>query len=323
MLVINGIDGRTNSHDAGTRHTASGRLGEGYPCLAAVAAGLLAPELPMSMLTFGGYERTSGLVAPTRDLSTNRVSELAHPDRLNFTQEGSPTYHSEKAHSLIRLAREARTSRQIQQQNLPRYVASMDTLMTARLGADQLQLLEAALPEPAGDGDQQRIQLLCAAMASGICVAGNMAQGGFDTHGDHDNSHIPRMTGLIADVNFLWEEAERQGIADRLVVTICSDFGRTPNYNDGNGKDHWPITSMIIMGAGVPGNTVIGQSDEGHNTIDLNPNTLKPAADDAENTVRIGPDHVHKNIRRLLGIEGTDVDEAFPIHVEHDIDLLA
>jgi hypothetical protein len=323
MLVVNGIDVKTNSHDAGQRHTASGHLGEGYPCMAAVAAGLVAPELPMSFLTFGGYDRTSGLVAPTRNLDTNRLAELAHPDRINATQETGPTYHNERAQTMIRLAREARAEVTVREQRLPRYVNSMDTLMTARMGSDQLQLLEEVLPAPDGDGDRRRIQLLVAAYKAGICCAGNLAQGGFDTHDDHDNRHIPRMNDLLADVNFLWEEAERQGVAQDLVVVIASDFGRTPNYNGGNGKDHWPVSSMIVMGAGVPGNKVVGLSDEGHNSVWLDPVTLQPAAEDAEEQVRIGPDHVHKNVRRLLGIEGSDVDEAFPISVEYDLDLFA
>lgn len=323
MLVVNGIDGRTNSHETGTKHTASGRMAGHYPAMTAIAAGFVAPHLPMSFLTFGGYATTAGLVAPTRQLTSNRVAELAHPDRTNFTLEDSPTYHSAKAHSLIRLTREARTQRMMAEQRLPRYAKSMDTLLTARLGADELQRLEAQLPEPAATSDQQRIQLMIAAMAAGICVAGNFSNGGFDTHTTHDASHIPRMNTFLGNADFLLQEAVRQGIEDRLVVALVSDFGRTPNYNDGAGKDHWPITSMIVVGAGVPGNRVVGLSDEGHHAINLDPDTLAPAAEDAEDFVRIGPDHVNKNIRRLMCLDGSDVDKAFPIHVEHDIDLLA
>ena len=36
-------------------------------------------------------------------------------------------------------------------------------------------------------------------------------------------------------------------MADRMVVVIGSDFGRTNFYNSADGKDHWPIGSFIIM----------------------------------------------------------------------------
>lgn len=323
MLVINGVDVQTNSHDAGRRHMVSGRLGEGYPTLAALSAGFSAPELPMSFLSFGGYDITSGLVAATRDFSSNRLAELAHPDRINGTQPDGPTYHSEKAQAMIRLARQARSEKILGEQRLPRYTNSMDSLMTARLGADELQRLEEVLPEPDADANRRRIQLLVAARKAEICVAGNLSRGGFDTHDSHDANHIPRMTSLIGDVGFLWEEAERQGVADKLLVIMTSDFGRTPNYNADNGKDHWSVSSMILMGEAVPGNRVVGLTDAGHNPIELDPVTLEAADADAEETTRIGPDHVHRNVRRLLDIEGSEIDEAFPISVTHDLDLLA
>ena len=47
-----------------------------------------------------------------------------------------------------------------------------------------------------------------------------------------------------------------------VVVVVASDFGRT-RYNGDGGKDHWPITSMMMMGAGISGGRVIGQTDRG------------------------------------------------------------
>ena len=41
---------------------------------------------------------------------------------------------------------------------------------------------------------------------------------------------------------------------DQIVVVVGSEFARTPGYNGGNGKDHWPITSMIVMANGIDGN---------------------------------------------------------------------
>lgn len=322
MLVVNGIDTTTNSHTVGTRFCASGSIGEGYPVLAAMVAGAHAPELPMSLLTFGGYDRTSGAVAPTRDLQAGKVAELAYPNRINPNSSSSRNYHEEATRALVDGAREQRAQRLLAERRLPRYVDSMQTMITARAGAEQLARLEQDLPTPDPDDRRRRLQLVVAAYKAEICAAASVNYVDFDTHDDHDAKQRSTMAYMFGEVSFLWEEAQRQGVADDLVVAITSDFGRTPAYNAGNGKDHWPITSMIVMGAGVPGNRVLGASDEGHNPLYFDPHTLEPVSAGSTTKTRIGPDHVHKNLRRLLGVDGSTVDEAFPITVEHDVDLL-
>jgi hypothetical protein len=319
-MVLNGIDMSTNSHDAGRRHMASGRLGEGYPNLAALVAGASAPQYPMSFLTFGGYERTQGVVAPTRNGNQDRLSELAFPDRINPLDEMSALYHEPAAKEMILDARQARAMALQGQQRLPRYDAALDTLMTARLGSDQLQLLQEVLPAPDANGDFRKVQLMMAGRRAGICVSANIAIGGYDTHDDHDNRQGPRITQAMNLLNFIWEEAERQTVADNMVVVVGSDFGRTPNYNGDNGKDHWPVSSMMLMGAGVPGGTAIEASDGGHNPRMLDPSTLQPT-DDVEVGVRLQPRHIHKAIRRLMGVEGTDFDALFPLTIDEDEDL--
>ena len=95
-------------------------------------------------------------------------------------------------------------------------------------------------------------------------------------------------------------EAERQGVRDRVVVVVGSDFGRTPGYNDGNGKDHWSITSMMVMGAGIRGNRVVGGSTDSHQALGIDTSTLLPV-DSGGLTLR--PEHVHHALRRLAGID--------------------
>ena len=79
------------------------------------------------------------------------------------------------------------------------------------------------------------------------------------------------MAKLLHAADFIMEEATRAGIRDRVGLVIGSDFGRTPKYNAGNGKDHWPITSMMMMGAGIRGNRVIGATDEERRPVTVDP----------------------------------------------------
>ncbi|MCX4245122.1 DUF1501 domain-containing protein [Paraliomyxa miuraensis] len=318
MTVINGVDTATNNHEAGRRHLASGRLGSGYPNLAALVAGVKSPESPMAFLTFGGYERTQGVVAPVRDGNGSRLAELAYPDRINPTDEASATYHSAAAQEIIKAAREERAGALLGNQELPRYQHSLDTLMTARAGAGELKLLQEVLPEPDANADFRKCQLIVAAYKAGIGVSANLAMGGFDTHSSHDADHIPRMRTLLRMVSFLWAEAARQGVEDKLVVLMSSDFGRSPGYNGNGGKDHWSVSSMIAMGNGIPGDRVVGRTTDAHSLMDLDPTTLAEPAADGTDGARIGPMHVHRALRKILDVEGSDLDSAFPLGTDED-----
>jgi len=318
MTVINGVNVATNNHEAGRRHNASGRLGAGYPNLAALIAGAKSPESPMAFLTFGGYDRTQGVVAPVRDGNASRLAEIAYPERINVDDELS-TYHSSKARDIIAQAREDRAAEALGQQELPRYQRSLDTLMTARTGAEELKLLQEVLPEPDANNDFRKCQLIIAAYKAGIGVSANLARGGFDTHDDHDNRQSNAMNAQLAMVNFLWAEAARQGVEDKLIVLMTSDFGRSPGYNGNMGKDHWSVTSMIAMGNGIPGNRVVGQTSDGHTLVPLDATTLQPVEDpDTQEGVRISPLTVHRGLRRILDVEGSDADLLFPLGSEED-----
>ena len=91
------------------------------------------------------------------------------------------------------------------------------------------------------------------------------------------------------------QEAERHGIADKVVVVVGSDFGRTPGYNDGNGKDHWSVTSMLFMGQGIQGGRVVGASSDGHRAFGVD-DALNVIPDE-ESEQKINPAHVHSAFR--------------------------
>jgi hypothetical protein len=160
----------------------------------------------------------------------------------------------------------------------------------ARLGQDDLKRVSESLPENFADGRLQRqIQVALAAYQAGLSVSVSVSMGGFDTHGNHDANHLPRLIDFVNGASFAMQEAERMGIADKVAVVMGSDFGRTPGYNNGNGKDHWPISSMMMMGPGIPGNRVIGGTDERHNLFLIDPVTLQATGrpDEASGT-RLG-----------------------------------
>ena len=131
----------------------------------------------------------------------------------------------------------------------------------------------------------------------------------------------PTTTGswgnLTDSVDFLWDYAELHGVADRLVVVMGSDFGRTNFYNDAEGKDHWPIGSFIVMEKNQPWtDRAVGETDALHFAHRISPSTLQ--RDDYKGAL-IHPRHVHKALRRYLGVENSEGSRRFPFHGTEDI----
>jgi hypothetical protein len=312
LVIFNGIDTSTNGHDSGSRHCWSGKLAEGYPSFGALVAGVKSRASPMSYLSNGGFDFTAGLVAPTRSASSGPLARLAFPNRSDPNQQTS-TFHSNETEERIRAAQRSRLSRLRQKETLPAYEQSYGLLFAARTGEAEVRNLTTHLPAQLDNSNNplfRQAQVAVAAYKAGLTVSANLNIGGFDTHGNHDANHIPSMTRLIEGVDFLMQEAQRQGVADKMVVIVGSDFGRTPGYNDGAGKDHWSITSMMVLGAGVRGNRVVGASDARHNALKIDPGTL--AQSDGGITLR--PEHIHAALRRLAGIDGDPVvTRQFPL----------
>ncbi|HEY8377252.1 MAG TPA: DUF1501 domain-containing protein [Nannocystis sp.] len=323
LRVINGLDMQSNGHDSGTRHCWSGRLAEGYPSLGALIAAVHGHELPMSYLSFGGYDDTQGRVARTRAGNVGALARIAYPDRRDPADENS-NFHSPAAAEMIREAQEKRRQRLLETEKLPRVQHAISMMYTSRTGSNELKLLQEYLPMTLDNGPnplRRQIQVAMAAFRAGITISVNLERGGFDTHGNHDAQHIPRLVDILDGLDFIVEEAERQGIGDNFVVLVGSDFGRTPGYNDTNGKDHWAITSLMLMGKGIKGNTVIGATDERHNAFNWDPKTLKQSS----TGIHIEPRHIHDNLRKLAGIADHELMTQYPISIpeEDRMNLLA
>jgi uncharacterized protein (DUF1501 family) len=141
--------------------------------------------------------------------------------------------------------------------------------------------------------------------------------GGFDTHGNHDASQGAALSRILSGVDQLMDRVEMLGLTDRVTVLVGSDFGRTPSYNAQMGKDHWSVTSMLLMGAGVRGNRVIGATNEAQRARGLDFTTLSVSD---TSTRRLNPKSIHMSLRRLAGVETTEVARQFPIYGDR-IDL--
>ncbi|GAA3962580.1 DUF1501 domain-containing protein [Allohahella marinimesophila] len=311
LLVINGVDTRTNSHSTGTRTTWSGSADLGMPAFAALAAAASAPNEPMSFLTNGGYDYTDGIVAAARVSGSGQFSDLANP---NHPSAGSNNrYLPDTTFEALAASKRQRLEQLMSTEQLPQRKKMMSDLFGVRSsGRNNLDAISQKLEGRTTSGLKGQAEMAVAAFSTGLGVSANLVTGGFDTHGNHDTSHYPRMRTLLDGVHHLWTRLEEEGLADRTTVVISSDFGRTPYYNSGNGKDHWNVTSVMAMGAGIRGGRTIGATDPEFRALRVNPQTFLP---DSSGIV-LTPGHVHRALRRLAGIESADLDRRYPIQAD-------
>jgi hypothetical protein len=99
---------------------------------------------------------------------------------------------------------------------------------------------------------------------------------GFNTWDHHANifpslsdSFLPELDNAFAT---LIEDLEARGLLKTTLVIVTGEFGRTPEVNSNNGRDHWAnVFSLVMAGAGVPGGQVWGASDENGAYVKENP----------------------------------------------------
>lgn len=314
LLVINGIDMQTNSHERGRQYTWSGSMEQGAPAFTCLVAATLASRPPLAFLSHGGYDETADIVGATRIDDVDVLQDVAFPHALDSRDPEESALHTPDTVERILHARAERHRRLMQIESLPRVLDAIRSLNDAQLSETTIAKLSDYLPSDLDSSSNPLIrqaQLSMACMASGLTISTNLDCGGFDTHSRHDNDHEKAMVRLLDGVTFLMDEAERHGLADRLVVLIGSDFGRTPWYNSFGGKDHWSVTSMMAMGPGIPGNRVIGGTDDYLAPWPLDPSSLLPTG--AANGIRITPGNIHASLRRQAGCADHAHAEQFPV----------
>lgn len=329
MLVINGIDAQTNSHTTGVVHNWSGRAAAGYPSLGAIFSASQAPNLPLSYITNGGYSETAKLIRYSRVDNTDALINILDPNVYIWNANERVMWDS--AYERISAFSEARLQRLVEQGGItPRMKYNRSAYLQSLQQGKNLSTLSENISSvgelqggfTVGGWEQyffRQIQLAMISFNSGVASSADLILNGFDTHQNHDRDHEPLTSHFAEGIVYLWEQAELYGLADRLTVVIGTDFGRTPHYNSDNGKDHWPIGSVIVMEKNAPwGNRVVGLTDGGHNAASINPATLQ---EDNTNGTIIYPKHIHKALREYLGVHNASFMSQFQLGDAEDFDF--
>lgn len=343
VLVINAVDTQTNNHETGVQALACGHNDIELPALAALFAGRVVKErdVPMAFLAGGQYNRTGDVVGVSR-FPGDKVALLVDPYRASAGDD-RPLL-SDVALQRIQQLRGKRLDQIESKLSLPRNKRTFGAMREATRGGASVNLLKAVVEAPAptiesmasglapstqayltaplgGNNPMSRfadlgrpLETILRCFQAGVTASATYAQGGFDTHSNHDVNQQEALGRFLARLRYVLLRANQLGLKDKLFIMVTSDFGRTPRYNSGNGKDHWNVTSTLLVGPGIRGGRAIGRTDEGHKVLRVARDDVSRTLPDSDrNGVRIHPSHIHRELRRLLALDSAPFIGQFPL----------
>jgi Protein of unknown function (DUF1501) len=229
------------------------------------------------------------------------------------------TYHPyhepfvlDRIEQTLRSAKESSST----QPRLPRHERGHNMLYAAQVNSKALQRVTEFIPKSIPkERLSQQAEIALASFKAGVCVSANLDIGQFDSHANNDADQMKLIPEFLAGIAYVMHRAEELQIREQMVIVLQSEMGRTPTYNQGNGKDHWSIGSAMFLGQGIQGNRVIGATDDKQFAVPLNPQTLAP---DHDTGIRIRPEQIHESLRELAGIADHPLSKKFPLGLKEE-----
>lgn len=120
--------------------------------------------------------------------------------------------------------------------------------------------------------------------------------GGWDTHYENFDSVATLSSRLDKAMDALLNDLRQTRRLERTLIVLTGEFGRTPQINKDNGRDHWPrVWSAVMAGGGVQGGRLIGESDA---------DGMEPAT----RPVQVG--ELHATICKAIGVDWKQYNKA-------------
>ena len=270
--VVRGISVRSIAHPECKKRMLTGTASSANPDLGAICGHELGRDLPLPYLILGDEAFTGPLASSAGRVGlTNQITALLDPAQAYPAPAGAPYPQpafvpSADDEAAIRAYVSATAGRE-------RAVRGSLGYNRARVDdfLDSLERSDRLRPFAGGLGGRGRNLLLAdqAGLAAQVVEQGISravmldSRLQWDTHNrnedqnEHHEALFAALSLLVADL------AARPGAAgstllDETVVVVVSEMSRTPRLNAQGGKDHWPVTSMLVIGASVRGGRALG-----------------------------------------------------------------
>jgi hypothetical protein len=270
VTVLRGLDVGSLAHAACRVRILTGTDDATLPDFAAIAASEIGYDRPLPYIDLGGngYMGNLGRLVGRFGVDS-QITALVEPAKWPeyFPTDGTPIYvpgdadEDAIANYVLGRAKEQLGSRAKLGYNNDR----VQDFIESYSRASELAAHKAQLPEPGKFTqliDQVRLVpelLLGDPMCQTIFLDSRLP---WDTHFNNDVLQLFCYQTAFEALNELVAGVEDSGLLDDTLIVVLSEMGRTPNMNSAGGKDHWPTTSALLIGGGLRGNRVIGETDE-------------------------------------------------------------
>lgn len=123
------------------------------------------------------------------------------------------------------------------------------------------------------------VQVLARGVAQCVTISPPLS---WDTHTDSDNQQSQLWEAFFIGLGRLLarldatpgsDRAASTKLSDEVVVVVLSEMARTPQLNADAGRDHWPWTSVMLIGPGLTGGRAVGAYDRSYTGLGIDPAT--------------------------------------------------
>lgn len=316
-LVVNGISTGTIVHDLARPRILTGSRRDGASDLAAIFGSTHQAGAPIGYMDFAGQGFPGNLGASSAKVGSRGQLEILLNDELESLPGpvgASWTYpqflpSSDDQDAIQQWLSERESRFRDQHDNGGLSSDRLTEYASSRVAAAELRAAGEELSELIVLGETldilAQVDLAVALLNDDLCSAVLLDTGmAWDTHTNNtaQNDHF---NDLFAGLNLLANKIGRGALEQEVLVVVLSEFTRTPKLNATNGKDHWPVASTFMFGAGVDGGRTIGKTSD---TLGAEPINLSTGAYDADGVV---PDYSNL-IAGILSASGVDLETHMP-----------
>ncbi|MGH1340636.1 MAG: DUF1501 domain-containing protein [Nannocystales bacterium] len=265
--VINGLQTSSISHTSGYRRIMTGTTALDAPDIGTIAAiehgnDLAAPYLVLGTVSFSGPYAS----AVTRTGNLNQINTLIEPAAGFPLEDGSFGFERflmlDEEQGLVQdyVRAQAQQGRE-RWQGLGRNSQRGADFENAIGRAEQLVDIGALGDLDYAQSFGLQVDLAIQALSLGTSAACQIELGGWDTH-VNNSDQVFYWEELFSQLRRLVQGLEAAGLMEDTVVAVVSEMGRTPKLNGDAGKDHWPVTSAMLIGTDIGGGRVLGATDD-------------------------------------------------------------
>jgi uncharacterized protein (DUF1501 family) len=262
---VNGVNAHSVGHESGMQFVMTGTSASSYPDWATVLAGRATGEYPLPNVVFGGPSYPGNMGSAVVRAGGGTLLDLLDASIVGYADEPSPILQTPSDSMVDAFVHDRVAKFAAERGGLGRVRA--DSLLTNFDRATELEgrRFEAGLTDLGSTMVDQGVKA-AEMIRLGLCRCAMIGiDGGYDTHGSPSQAAMfdeffAALDGIMDHLSSTPGYATPT-LADEVVLVALSEFGRTPKYNGGNGRDHWPYGSALVIGSGVRGNRRVGRTD--------------------------------------------------------------